>query len=595
MRSCTSLLPLLALSGVFASRVYRDLNNADCSIYIDAAQRGRQRTDALSSPDSIQHKERLRQKFPQTNSHALGEYEKDGKFVKFSNIPYAAPPIGDNRFARPGTPEYNKTKNDGSRSAICPQYQVGWYPAAEEFIEDMLLIPALPSKWTKKINVDDYEKLNPKQELDPRSSEDCLLLDISVPKHVWDCRGKKGRFSAAVLVWIHGGGYISGSKDDIGNPESLLKTADNEENTGVIHVAFNYRLGAFGFLGGGDLMDEYGTPNAGLWDQKHAIDWVLDYIWDFGGTAERMTVMGQGAGASSILHHITAGGGKSKDLKPKFNKAILHSPAFFPQPNVTVDDINYKTFLKLSNASTLDELVQKDTKRPMWANANMTYSSSYGGFRFGPTIDNFFVPDLPGKLLKKGSFWKGISLLLGHQEFDGLLFTPPWIRDNAQLREHVKSLFPSANEAVLAEVDKKYKISGDMEPKSQIFTASDFFNDLAIRCNTYWLGDAMSAGVSPDLLFVYRYVFNVVPAVHGHDVPYTFVNPNPLETEIWPRYTADKRKVMNIGRPGQFAVPDNTYRPGDDVMDRQRCDYWANAPYYTPSDKAKFVVQNNLG
>lgn len=56
------------------------------------------------------------------------------------------------------------------------------------------------------------------------------------------------------------------------------------------------------------------------------------------------------------------------------------------------------------------------------------------------------------------------------------MFVAKWIRDNAQLREHVKSLFPSANETVLAEVDKKYKISGDMEPKSQIFAVSDFFN-----------------------------------------------------------------------------------------------------------------------
>lgn len=79
--------------------------------------------------------------------------------------------------------------------------------------------------------------------------------------------------------------YISGSKDDIGNPESLLKTAENEDNTGVIHVsvsigdpppwaqitaqvAINYRLGAFGFLGGRHLYNEYGVANLGLSDQE---------------------------------------------------------------------------------------------------------------------------------------------------------------------------------------------------------------------------------------------------------------------------------------------------------------------------------------
>jgi cholinesterase len=75
---------------------------------------------------------------------------------------------------------------------------------------------------------------------DPRTSEDCLFLDVMVPKKIFDSKGNgKG---AAVLVWIYGGGYTGGSKGDSGNPAGLIHASQSSGSDGVIYVSMNYRV-----------------------------------------------------------------------------------------------------------------------------------------------------------------------------------------------------------------------------------------------------------------------------------------------------------------------------------------------------------------
>lgn len=544
----------------------------------------------------------------------LGEYEVDlgyeihqghltesGKYVNFSNIPYAQAPIDDYRFAHPAWPEYPEKipKNNGSRRAICPQYQVGWVPAAKDFVHDMLLSPVLPSKWKNPISPGDY---GAKPELDPASSEDCLLLDVLVPKTSWDTRNQRKLWPTAVIVWIHGGGFIFGSKDQFGSPEVLLDAAE----TDVIHVSINYRLGAFGFLGGEKYWNDDGAGNLGLLDQKMAIEWVRNNIHYFGGDYRKITAMGQSAGASSILHHITA----NEYHKPSFQTAIIQSPGFFPTPNDTLLDQTYSAFLKAAGAKNLDELVKVDTKVLMQANADLTFNSSYGLFNFGPTVDGYFTKDLPSKVLKRREQHRGISILIGHTKFDGLVFTPPWIRNNEQLRDHVRLMYPGVPDSVLDEVDKKYPIGKIEFAKEKILKVADFLDDVAIQCNTHFLTEATLDDTTWPPVSVYRYVYNIVPAIHGADVPYTFhpsistkpavnegvakhwqqsmVNftqfrdPNDVDSEAWPRYKKDNRKLMNYGSAGQWLIPNFDVKAGDDELDRSKCDYWQDAPYYVP-------------
>ncbi|WP_290052940.1 carboxylesterase family protein [Amycolatopsis solani] len=113
-------------------------------------------------------------------------------------------------------------------------------------------------------------------------SEDCLSLNVFTPSTAG---------SRPVLVWIHGGGFSSGSGGQVWYTGTrLAREAD------VVVVTLNYRLGALGFLSADGI-----PPNLGLADQLAALEWVRDNIAAFGGNPADLTLGGQSAGAQSAL------------------------------------------------------------------------------------------------------------------------------------------------------------------------------------------------------------------------------------------------------------------------------------------------------
>ena len=94
---------------------------------------------------------------------------------------------------------------------------------------------------------------------------------------------------APVMVWIHGGAFVSGSGtfNDYG-PQYFM---DN----GVIVVTVNYRLGPLGFL---STATEEIAGNLGLWDQAMALLWVKENIQYFGGDPDLVTLFGESAGST---------------------------------------------------------------------------------------------------------------------------------------------------------------------------------------------------------------------------------------------------------------------------------------------------------
>lgn len=91
----------------------------------------------------------------------------------------------------------------------------------------------------------------------------------------------------------------------------------------VIFISINYRLDVLSYLSHKALTEEdpHNPTNFGLLDQRMALDWVSKYISFFNGDADRVTVMGDSAGAQSIVAHLRAW----KEFKPKFHQAILQS------------------------------------------------------------------------------------------------------------------------------------------------------------------------------------------------------------------------------------------------------------------------------
>lgn len=198
--------------------------------------------------------------------------------ISFKNIPYAAPPVGDRRWRAPAPAAAWTDVRDASQYGNdCMQNRMGW------------------------------DKTTSKQPL----SEDCLNLNVWAPASATPAS------KLPVMVWVHGGGFVSGSGTAAVMDGSPLVAR------GVIVVTFNYRLARFGFFAHPALSAESpdgALANYGFMDQIAALQWIKRNIKAFGGNPDNVTVFGQSAGGDSINNLMLAG-----PAKGLFQKAIVMS------------------------------------------------------------------------------------------------------------------------------------------------------------------------------------------------------------------------------------------------------------------------------
>lgn len=201
--------------------------------------------------------------------------EARDEVVAFKAIPYAAPPVGDNRWRAPQPAPNWKGERDATRfAADCAQ---------APFPMDSASIETTPS-------------------------EDCLFLNVWQPKAV-----KKGA-KLPVMVWLHGGGFVNGGASP------AVYSGEQFARDGIVFVSLNYRLGRYGFFAHPGLAAEGLGGNFGLLDQIAALKWVRDNIARFGGDSANVTLFGESAGGISV--HSLLRTPLSRGL---FAKAIVQS------------------------------------------------------------------------------------------------------------------------------------------------------------------------------------------------------------------------------------------------------------------------------
>lgn len=213
-------------------------------------------------------------------------------------------------------------------------------------------------------------------------SEDCLFLNIWAPKNKENC---------PVLIYIHGGSFTGGSAN-----EGHISGAGFAKN-GVIMVALNYRLGPFGFCSHPDLTDENGVcGNFGLFDQTVAIQWVRDNISAFGGNPDKITLMGQSAGAMSVDIHLS-----NPMVKDSISGAIMLSGSglqrmllkpLLPQKTVSF----WNMVMKNAGVSSMQQLKAVAPKTLYYAWFNACKASAFSMPYTFPVYD--------GAILKNGRF-----------------------------------------------------------------------------------------------------------------------------------------------------------------------------------------------
>lgn len=410
----------------------------------------------------------------QNQGYAQGFFEDN--LAVFKGIPYATPPINSYRWLPPQpVQEWKGIRKTTQFSAICSQ----------------------------KANIWDTDPTF------KNTSEDCLYLNIWAPKGYFNHPEDQKLYP--VMVWIHGGAFISGGASlNTYNPSAIAQQ-------GVVVVSFNYRLGRFGFFAHPALdkeSEEDQSDNYGLMDQIAALKWVQSNIASFGGDANNVTIFGESAGGASIISLMTIG-----EAKGLFDKAIIqsgtgHSKSFPPTPKDQAERIgsnfakkyeitsNRYDALKQLRALSADEVID-----------DLNIQNLQPDLFAGLIIDQTLLTHSLEESFAKGSFYP-VPLLIGDTDGDGLLLSKTTLSDLA------KDLGTD-----VTAINHVYNPDGK---KSENSVIHQVIADTQILQPTRLLAHQVVQKNTP----VYRYRFSYIAdtarpyssfgAIHASEIPYVF-------------------------------------------------------------------------
>jgi para-nitrobenzyl esterase len=223
-----------------------------------------------------------------TSAGKVRGFTRNGVFI-FKGIPYGDTTAGENRFLAPKPPKpWTDVRPALAWGPVSPHGpRAGWVNQEEQFLY----------QWD-----------------DGFAGEDMLRVNVWTPA-VGDSTKRP------VLVWIHGGGYASGSSQELRpyDGERLAREHD------AVLVSMNHRLNVFGFLdlsqiGGAKYA---GSGNASMLDLVLALQWVRDNIANFGGDPGNVTIFGQSGGGGKVTTLMAMPAAKGL-----FHKAVAMSGSF---------------------------------------------------------------------------------------------------------------------------------------------------------------------------------------------------------------------------------------------------------------------------
>ena len=278
----------------------------------------------------------------------------DARITVYKGIPFAKPPVGENRWRAPQPAE------DWEGERLCAEF--GAIP--------MQRVPGRDPNafYAKEWHVDPQVPM----------SEDCLTANVWTP-------AKSADEKLPVMVWIHGGGLQEGY--------SFEMEFDGERiaSRGVVLVSLGYRLNVFGFLAHPEITAQQpdAPANFGLMDQTFGLAWVKRNVAAFGGDPDNITIFGQSAGGLSVEIQMCTP--QSDGL---FQKAIVQSiggiraqyPISRALPRAVLTDaekLGEKLFSVLG-VKSLEEARQLDASTVLNA-----YNDN--GFMFGYVIDGRYL------------------------------------------------------------------------------------------------------------------------------------------------------------------------------------------------------------
>lgn len=471
----------------------------------------------------------------------------DPRITVFKGVPFAAPPVGDNRWR-------------------APQPAPNWEGTLKAFEFAPISMQATPG-----LNKEDFYAREWHVDPDIPMDEDNLYLNVWTPATSQDEK-------LPVYVWIFGGGF------QYGYTAEMEFDGERIARRGVVVVTVNYRLGIFGFLSHPDITAEASNAptNFGLLDQKAGIKWVKRNIAAFGGDPDNITIGGQSAGGGSVMHQLTA-----PQNEGLFNKAVVLSGVFASVyqnrgipgfgKNLSQAEQDGVKFFDFLGVSSLEEARKLDGEYVRLK------ALEYKAF-WGPVVDEQFVMGNTFKLFLENKRLM-VPVLLGHTSSE--FYSVPDVSSLDEFKDMAEQMFgPDADEFLrLTNYD-----SADLD--QIIKNASVRTIEYAIRI----AGQANSdTGANTPL-----YYYNFDPEIPGWDNAGTFHSADLwffFETlaKCWRPFVGkhyDLARQMcnylaNFIRSGDPNGKDST---GEDMPQWDR--YTAEAPYgMVFGDKAEFVKE----
>ena len=327
--------------------------------------------------------------------------------IAFLGIPYAKPPVGELRFKR--------------------------------------AVPMEP--WEEVFQAKEYgPKAVQFNNGQPEGSEDCLTVNVRRP-----LEGEK----LPVLVFIHGGGYNSGSaSDELIHGKSFVRN-------GIVYVSFQYRLNVFGFY---DFTSYPGCEdfdsNCGLSDHLAAMKWIHDNISAFGGDPERVTISGESAGGTSMMALMAAPAARGTFQQVISSSALTN--CFFTKETAKR---NMDLFLEGMDwtESDLPKLMWIDAYEVLKGNEYMAMKHQYcnpGIYLPTVSIDDL-LPERPLEAIAQGSA-EGVRLMIGFNLHEGTMFVRPENTNFPNSWEMIQEMFDkSGNGEGFDQIKSYYEKSGE--------------------------------------------------------------------------------------------------------------------------------------
>jgi len=315
--------------------------------------------------------------------------------ASFKGIPYASAPVGSLRWRPPQpAPESSAIRSAHEYAPACRQPSIGG-----------------PGSY--------------------RTSEDCLTLNVFRPFEIED--------PLPVMIWIHGGSFVSGTAGDPLFDGSKLAQA------GVVVITLNYRLGAFGWLAHPALAEGSSNSvvaNYGMMDQIAALRWVHDNVGAFGGDPDNVTLFGASSGATSVALLMLCE--QARDL---FQKAILESvPGRERMRSMETAEAVGKQFLGAAGYGRNGADPRAIDSEVLLAAERILLSRSSRSF--GPTADGLLVKEDIAAGFAAGRESR-IPLIIGSNEEETVFGSEPDVNEELGLAgasvDELRKLYPEAS------------------------------------------------------------------------------------------------------------------------------------------------------